>query len=649
MKKLADKRWVRVLAAVLFFVFLLLGCAAHALVSYGRGMGWYNSTGSQPFEQTEGCLEYVYRGLYFVSENAAWSRDLTREDLGSYAGEGFSYVIRDGQGNITADTRTEKSVYVTTYIQRLPNEVGIAEEDYSDEAGAEDVLPDVVSSSEPEFDGEFTVEGYVNLPVEPYDGCYSEYVLYSHFYEARYLILTLKYVSAALTAFMLLILCLDAASRGKAGKLRRFMRLPFDLVLLAAVISYFLLRVLSGELSNRFLFFYQTYTGILTNEITWMIDAGLSLGISILAVSAVVWYMSGQLGARILLKNLLTARIVRKLPHWVFPAVTLLFHVLLLVVAFGTEEEILQFLLIVFDALVFVLLLVYCRQEKIIQAAAKSLAGGDLSHKVGTKKLYFGWRSLGEELNSIGDGMAQAVEERMKSERMKTELITNVSHDLKTPLTSIINYVDFLKSDNLDESSRREYLAVLEKQSLRLKKLTEDVVEASKAASGALTVTPEPISMVELLEQFLGEYTGRFREADIEAVLSVPEQEVVILADSGLLGRVMDNLVTNILKYAQPGTRAYFDLTSDGADACLVMKNTSREQLNITADELMERFVRGGSSRHTDGSGLGLSIARSLTELMGGRLELILDGDLFKARIVFPLDDTSKQPLAEQG
>ena len=648
MKKLADKRWVRVLASVLFFVFLLLGCASHALVTYGRGMGWYNSADSQPFEQTEGCLGYVYRALYFVSENVAWSRDLTRDDLGTFAGKGFSYVIRDGQGNITADTRTEKSVYVT-YTQRTLDEGEAAEADDFGEPGAEDVFPAGVSSGEAGYDGDFTVEGYVNLPVEPYDGCYSEYLLYSRFYEARYLVLALKYISIAVTAFMLLLLCLGVASRGKAGKLRRFMRLPFDLVLLAAVIAYFLLRILSEGLSDRILFFYQTYTGILTNEITWMFDAGLTLGVSILAVSAVVWYMSGQLGARILLKNLLTARIMRKLPRWVFPAAVLLCHVLLLVIAFGTEEELFQLMLILFDALVFVFLLVYCRQEKTIQNAARSLAGGDLSHKIGTKRLYFGWRSLGEELNSIGDGMAQAVEERMKSERMKTELITNVSHDLKTPLTSIINYVVFLKSDNLDDASRREYLAVLEKQSLRLKKLTEDVVEASKAASGALTVTQEPISMVELLEQFLGEYTGRFREADIEPVLSVPDREVVILADSGLLGRVMDNLVTNILKYAQPGTRAYFDLTADRKDACLVMKNTSREQLNITADELMERFVRGDSSRHTDGSGLGLSIARSLTELMGGRLELVLDGDLFKAMIVFPLSDARAQAPAEQG
>ena len=224
----------------------------------------------------------------------------------------------------------------------------------------------------------------------------------------------------------------------------------------------------------------------------------------------------------------------------------------------------------------------------------------------------------------------------MKSERMKTELITNVSHDLKTPLTSLINYIAFLKQPGLDEQTRAEYLDVLEKQSTKLKKLTEDVLEASKAVSGAVDVHLEPIDAVELLEQLVGEHADRMAAAGIEPVLNKSCESTLILADSTLLGRVLENLIVNITKYAQRDTRAYFDLTETQDAVYITMKNTSREPLNIPAEELLERFVRGDSSRHSEGSGLGLSIANSFTELMGGKLQLTLDGDLFKAELTFP-------------
>ncbi|MCD8117350.1 MAG: HAMP domain-containing histidine kinase [Oscillospiraceae bacterium] len=254
-----------------------------------------------------------------------------------------------------------------------------------------------------------------------------------------------------------------------------------------------------------------------------------------------------------------------------------------------------------------------------------------------TKKLHLTWKDLGQNLNSLGDGMALAVEERMRSERMKTELITNVSHDLKTPLTSIINYIDLLKDETLPVEKRREYIDVLERQSAKLKKLTEDVVEASKAVSGAIEVNWEELDVTELLEQSVGEYSERLHEAEIEPVIHMPRESVLLLADGRLLGRVLDNLITNILKYAQPGTRAYFDLTVDQGRLEIAIKNISRAPLDIPAEELMERFVRGDSSRSSEGSGLGLSIALSLTKLMGGELELILDGNLFKAFITFPI------------
>ena len=641
MKRLAEKRWARVLAAVLFLVFLLVSCAASVLVTYGRNDWWYNNGTNTGFENTSSCLYYVSNGIYYVADNTVWFRDLTRTDLGRYAGRAFSYVIRDANSNITADTRTDQSVYVASTERALPEPVleESAAADSADTAGA------ARKDTEDHSTEQITVEGYINLPVAPYDGCYSEYVMYTLFFGARYLILALKYMCLLLAGLCLFILCIGAFRRGRERQLRRFMKLPFDLVLAGVFIAAVCLFVLRSEVIRQLLKLYQTYSGAFLDNLLWPMAVGLGYMIVTLSLSAVLLYMSGQLGEGILFQNLLTAKLLRRIPQWVFLLAVLLVHVMLLVIAFGTEEEILQALLLLFDALCFVLLLLYNRQANRVRQAAEALANGDLNYKTDTKKLHFLWRRMGVELNSIGDGMAQAVEDRMRSERMKTELITNVSHDLKTPLTSIINYIDFLKADNLDEETRREYLAVLEKQSLRLKKLTEDVVEASKAASGALTVKSEPISMRELLEQFLGEYTGRFEAADIQPVLTAPEGETIIYADSLLLGRVIDNLVTNVLKYAQPGTRAYFDLVAGEKSICLTVKNTSREQLNISTDELMERFVRGDSSRHTEGSGLGLAIARSLTELMGGSLGLVLDGDLFKANVEFPIlrdTDTSE-------
>jgi signal transduction histidine kinase len=198
----------------------------------------------------------------------------------------------------------------------------------------------------------------------------------------------------------------------------------------------------------------------------------------------------------------------------------------------------------------------------------------------------------------------------------------------------------------LDEATRAQYLDVVDRQSQKLKKLTEDVVEASKAASGVMQVNLEPLDAGEILEQAVGEHSQRLRQADIEPVVTVPKKTVTLVADGTLLGRVLENLLTNIAKYAQPGTRAYFDLTQGEQGVVFTVKNVSSAPLNISADELMERFVRGDDSRHSEGSGLGLSIAQSLTKLMGGTLTLVLDGDLFKAEIFFPAENKTSQSLS---
>lgn len=276
-----------------------------------------------------------------------------------------------------------------------------------------------------------------------------------------------------------------------------------------------------------------------------------------------------------------------------------------------------------------------------LQKGGEKLARGDFSSPIDTRYLIGDFKRYGQELNDVQSGLEQAVQEQMKAEHLKTELITNVSHDIKTPLTSIVNYVDLLKKEDIPSTEAREYIAVLDRQSHRLKKLTEDLVEASKASSGVLNVDLQPTDVNVLFSQIEGEYQERLAACQLTLVTQPPAPGTVIRADSRLLSRVMDNLVSNICKYALPSTRVYVVSTLSREAVTISFKNVSRDELNISPDELMERFVRGDASRHTEGSGLGLSIARSLVQLQGGRFDLAIDADLFRADITFPLSESA--------
>jgi signal transduction histidine kinase len=272
-----------------------------------------------------------------------------------------------------------------------------------------------------------------------------------------------------------------------------------------------------------------------------------------------------------------------------------------------------------------------------IRKGVEEIASGNVDYKIATEKMPADLRQLSVELNRISDGVAIAVDERMKSEHFKAELITNVSHDLKTPLTSIINYIDLLKKENVENPTAREYIEVLDRKSQRLKKLTEDLVDASKASTGAMPTNLEPLNMNQLVNQALGEYDEKLEGKRLTPVVSLPEEAVTVLADGRHLWRVMDNLLGNCVKYAMPGTRIYLSVQIRESEAVLIMKNISEQPLNLTEEELMERFVRGDSSRTTEGSGLGLSIARSLMDLQKGDFRIEVDGDLFKAIVTVPL------------
>ncbi|MBR7123042.1 MAG: HAMP domain-containing histidine kinase [Oscillospiraceae bacterium] len=266
---------------------------------------------------------------------------------------------------------------------------------------------------------------------------------------------------------------------------------------------------------------------------------------------------------------------------------------------------------------------------------AEKMAGGKLNSKINTRFLIGPYAKCANYLNDLADVAILAAKNQVKAERMKSELITNVSHDIKTPLTSIINYVDILQSDP-DTQAARQYLEVLGRQSQRLKKLVEDLMEMSKASSGNLPVDIIALDPVEAVNQALGEFSDRLAEKDLTVVFHQPEKSVSILADGRLTWRVLSNLLSNITKYALPGTRVYADIQCADEQVLISLKNISCEQLNVSAEELTERFVRGDASRTTEGSGLGLNIAKTLMELQKGQLQLLVDGDLFKATLVFP-------------
>ncbi len=271
-----------------------------------------------------------------------------------------------------------------------------------------------------------------------------------------------------------------------------------------------------------------------------------------------------------------------------------------------------------------------------LHSGAKAISKGDISYRISTSYLFGPFRKHAEYLNSINNAVNNAVEERLKSESLKTELITNVSHDLKTPLTSIVNYIDLLKKTDVRDEKAIQYIDVIDRQSQRLKKLTIDIVEASKAATGNIEVSYEATALNVILLQTNGEYIERLQEKNLTLVQDIPDENIVISTDGRLLWRVIDNLMNNICKYSMPGTRVYLSLWQHGGRAFISFRNISKTKLNINPEALTERFVRGDTSRNTEGSGLGLSIANSLTEIMGGKLSIIIDGDLFKVTLSFP-------------
>ena len=288
--------------------------------------------------------------------------------------------------------------------------------------------------------------------------------------------------------------------------------------------------------------------------------------------------------------------------------------------------------------LIFALTALYCALfMRRLQKGGNALASGDLSYKTDTSIMFWDFKKHGENLNNIADGMAKAVEERLSSERMKAELVTNVSHDIKTPLTSLINYANLIAEEDCESEKHKEYAEVLLRKSEHLKRLLDDLVEISKATTGNLDVALTPCEAGVLITQTAGEFEQKCQNAELELITSQSENKIMILADSRRIWRVFENLMNNACKYSLPGSRVYLTLTEDNGDALFIFRNTSRTVLNLSPSELAERFVRGDASRSSEGNGLGLSIAQSLTELQNGKMDITIDGDLFKVTLRFPM------------
>lgn len=327
------------------------------------------------------------------------------------------------------------------------------------------------------------------------------------------------------------------------------------------------------------------------------------------------------------------------LPYGAF----LLFNFVMLLAAFaggGFGRAVALLFAVALDILVGNLLYRNAKEQQDIVNGIETIAGGQLEYQVNTDHLHGDNLTLAHSVNSIGKGIKDAVEISMKDERMKADLITNVSHDIKTPLTSIINYVDLIKREQVDNEKVQNYIRVLDEKSQRLKQLTDDLVEASKISSGNINLHFEKINLTELMNQTIGEFSEKFEQKNLTTVMNVNTPNTVIEADSRRIWRVIENLFNNIFKYAMDGTRVYLTIDSlpdNVGYIALSVKNISALPLNCNPDELTERFIRGDESRTTEGSGLGLSIAKNLTEAQKGTFEIRLDGDLFKVVMTFPL------------
>ena len=579
----------------------------------------------------------------------AVSADALAEELQYYTGEtNYRFVLMDEDGQVLASNIGGQTVHKAGW-QSLSSRIG-----------REDLY----------------VQGYIVEPQTVHDDIAQTLSLSTFLYEGQDTFLKLGAFSLAL-AVLIFIFLMCAAGRHRDSvkpRLGGIDRIPFDLLLLVSVgVAALAILPFNMGMHEMWQLFLAAEGALLALNILWALMMCMTL--------------AARIKTRTFWRNNVCAyvlrffwRALRGLCRWVkglFTGLPILWKgilgffgagLALLITFIGAYHGSGFAALLCFACVagLFVLMVAAIRQIHRLKKGGEALAGGDLSQQIETKGMLPEFRRHGENLNSIAAGMNRAVNERMKSERMKTDLITNVSHDLKTPLTSIVSYVDLLKKEELGNETAAGYIEVLDRQAARLKKLTEDLVEASKASSGVLQACLAPTDVLEILNQSLAEYGDRLRQAELTPILSqrtgtltldsgnvtitegsaagMSDEQLLVQADGRLLWRVFDNLLNNIVKYALPGTRVYIDVVKAEKNVAVVFMNVSRDPLNIPAAELTERFVRGDASRNSEGSGLGLSIARSLAELQNATFALNISGDLFVATVALDLSRAAAAP-----
>lgn len=478
------------------------------------------------------------------------------------------------------------------------------------------------------------------------DGIRSLMLLVDLMLDLRWRLLAAAIASLVMLIALIVYLCMSIGHRREREEVTPNLidRIPFDLYL-AGLMGLVIAVVGIWD-------WFLEYDSDPTEYVAYFIATLAAVAILASLFISFILTLASRIKCRTLFKNTLVWRIVRGIARFIRMAVNnlplfwktgiaitfvLFIEVLALCLAdYAGAYDFLIFCVIVCNILLIAPILYCVVQFKKLTSAASRIVSGDTAYQIDTTYMVLELKTHAETLNGIREALQRAVDERTKSERFKTELITNVSHDIKTPLTSIINYVDLLGKEELESERAKEYIEVLNRQSARLKKLIEDLLEASKASTGNLAVSLESLDLNLLLSQTTAEFEDKLTAKEIEAVATLAEAPAMVRADGRLLWRVFENLMSNVCKYAQEHTRLYISTEFVDDRVRMTMKNTSKYALNISGEELMERFTRGDASRHTEGSGLGLSIAGSLVELQQGSLHIAIDGDLFKVTVELP-------------
>lgn len=672
MFKLRENLAVKITAIFLVIIFGIGLSVTLVTIIFAMEQGFFLKDGTNSFYDTQFCKDLVYEDYSEVTSYFDQLLDLKLEENGynSAGTDGLYSEYEDDSGNIYINGMLESS-YVKAAKQLFEeSEAGSFDqleniEDsylnyYKKELSNKNFQYQVKTTSGKllfgNYDGGATgytasynytfagdsygntaavvVNCYVSDPLT-FEDDYSYYAGFCDFLNTRQTeILVLSVVCFGVCLICYLFLCAAVGHRrGVEGVVLNFQdKIPFDLLVLMSGAAFIVLSLLGVKI----LAYGQAVADYVAGAAALYGAGLLFLDVSLTFATRVKfggWW-----------RNTLTYRFIRIVYHsgrkipiiWKGVLVTagIIFAEFIFGLLFAAGADgIAAVMWLIFHGLLFFAAINVLFNLRKLKESGERIAAGDIDYQTETASMFGDFKRHAENLNSIADGMTAAVEERMKSERFKTELITNVSHDIKTPLTSIINYVDLLKKENITDPKAVEYLEVLERQSARLKKLIEDLVEASKASTGNLRVDLVKMHLSEMLGQSIAEYAERFERAQLEVIVNCGET-LYAWADGKLLWRVLDNLMGNVCKYAQPGTRVYLDAEpAQGGRVAIHIKNISSQKLNINPEELMERFVRGDSSRSTEGSGLGLSIARSLTELQKGLFKIDIDGDLFKVTV----------------